>query len=62
MFNRIAVLFVALTACVLVASGTLTKHLDTNGHAPRPRPPQIDPFDLMSKARGLPDEKIENLF
>lgn len=62
MSNRKAVLFAAVTACFLVASSALTMLVNANGHAPGPRLPQIDPFDLMSKSQGLVDEKIENLF
>jgi hypothetical protein len=64
MFNRKAALFAAVTACILT-SGALIILADANGGANGvhgPRPPQISPFDLMSKAQGLIDQKIDNLF
>lgn len=60
MFSRKAALFAALTACI-VTLGALTILANANG-AHRPTPPQISPFDLMSKAQGLPDQMIESLF
>jgi hypothetical protein len=60
MFSRKAALFAVLTACI-VTLGAVSILADANGpHGPRP--PQINPFDLMSKAHGLPDQKIESLF
>jgi len=62
MFNRKSACFVVLAACLIVAAGALTVLAGANGHAPDPRSPQIDPFDLMSKAQGLAHQKIENPF
>jgi hypothetical protein len=62
MFSRETARFTALAACLLVAAGGLAVLADANGRAPAPRPPQIDPFDMMSKAQGLREEKIENLY
>lgn len=61
MFNRKAALFAALTACILTL-GALTILADASGGAHGQTPPQISPFDLMSKAQGLPNQKTENLF
>ena len=54
-------LFAVLTACILTL-GALTILANANGGTRGPTPPQISPFDLMSKAQGLPDQKIESLF
>jgi hypothetical protein len=62
MFNRKTVLLAALIAGILVASGALAMLTDAKGGGHGPTPPQIDAMDLMSKATGLPDQKIENLF
>ena len=62
MFNRKAALLAALTAYILLISGALAILADANGGTHGPTPPQISPFDLMSKAQGLPDQKIEALF
>jgi hypothetical protein len=61
MFSRKSALSAVLAACVL-ALGALTILANANGGARGPTPPQISPFDLMSKAQGLPDQKIESLF
>ena len=61
MFNRKAALFAGLTACILT-SAALTLLANANRTAHGPMPPQISPFDLMSKAQGLVDQKIESLF
>lgn len=60
MFSRKATLFTALTACI-VTLGALTILADENG-SHGPKPPQISPLDLMPKAQGLSDQKIESLF
>jgi hypothetical protein len=60
-FNRKAALFAVLTAFILT-SGALILLADANGGAHGPMPPQISPFDMMSKAQGLPDQKIETPF
>lgn len=62
MFSRKTVLLAALIAGILAASGALAMLGDANGTAHGATPPQIDAFDLMSNAWGLPDQKIENLF
>jgi len=62
MFTRKAALLAALTAGILLASGALTILVDANGRSRGPTPPQIDTLDLMSKAQGLADQKIESLF
>ena len=61
MFSRKTALFAVLTACILTL-GALTILANANGGTRGPTPPQISPFDLMSKAQGLPDQKIESLF
>jgi hypothetical protein len=61
MFYRKAALFAVLTACI-VTLGALGILADANGGPHGPTPPQISPFDLMSKAQGLPDQEIESLF
>jgi hypothetical protein len=58
MFNRKTARLDALTARLPVVAGGLAVLADASGRTP----PQIDPFDLTSKAQGLPDEKIENMF
>ena len=62
MFNHKAALLAALMAGILVGFGALTMLADANRRAHGPTPPQIDTFDLMSKARGVVDQKIEDLF
>ena len=62
MLNRKTALLVALATGILAASGALAMLADANGPAHGPTPPQIDAMDLMSKATGLPGQKIENLF
>jgi hypothetical protein len=61
MFNRQAVLVVALTAGIVITSGALAM-LSASGPAHGPTPAQIDAFDLMSKAPVLPEQKIDDLF
>jgi hypothetical protein len=53
MFNRKATLLTALTGGILAAYGAMTILADGNGRSHDPALPQIDAFDLMSKARGV---------
>lgn len=61
MLSRKIALAAVLTAG-FVTLGALTILANANGGAHGPTPAQISPFDLMSKAHGLPDQKIESLF
>ena len=61
MFSRKIALSAVLTAGI-VTLVALTFLANANGGAHRLTSPQISPFDLMSKAQGLPDQKIESLF
>lgn len=61
MRSRKAVLFAVLSVGILTL-GALNILTNANGRAHGATPPQISPFDLMSKAQGLPDQKIESLF
>ena len=62
MFNRKAALLAVVMGGVLAGSGALIMLTDANGRAHGPTPPPIDTFDLMSKAGGLVDQKIEYPF
>ena len=62
MLNRRATLLAILAAGILITSGALAMLAASSGPAHGPTPPQIDAVDLMSKATGLPDQKIESLF
>ena len=62
MRNPKAALLAALVAGILAASGALAVLADGKGTTRGATPPQIDALDLMSKATGLPDQKIDSLF
>ena len=62
MLNPKAALLAALVAGILAASGALAMLADGKGATHGPTPPQIDAIDLMSKATGLPDQKVESFF
>jgi len=61
MSSRKLTLSAVLTAGILTLGAlTILAFANSGGHGPRP--PQISPFDLMSKVQGLPDQRIESLF
>lgn len=61
MFSRKTALSAILTVSILTL-GALTILAKSGGGAHSSMPSQISPFDLMSQAHGLPDQKIESLF
>ena len=61
MLSRKAALFAVLTVGILTL-GVLSILANAKGGTHGPTPPQVSPFDLMSKTHGLPDQKIESLF